>query len=260
MKGKLMEQMTWTEIKDEIKRIPLIVVPLGPKQKEHGLHLPMNTDYILAEFFRDKVLEKFDIMSTSTIDINYFPAFTEYPGSEHLNLETAIELVYQKCKSHVKHGITHIYIINMGISTNRVLEKVREKLQQENVVLNYTNQKKFDAVPEIANIRTQKRGTHADELETSMMLYIKPEVVKLEKAVRDDNDEIDANRPGPLTLNPNASSGIYSPTGAWGDPTLANVAKGKIVVEKYIELILEEINSLMMDCVAGVSHVNELQN
>jgi creatinine amidohydrolase/Fe(II)-dependent formamide hydrolase-like protein len=43
--------------------------------------------------------------------------------------------------------------------------------------------------------------------------------------------------PGGLTRNPNAASGVYSPTGAWGDPTLATVEKGRV----YIEALLNEI-------------------
>jgi creatinine amidohydrolase len=245
---KLMENMTWSEIKQGIKKTPLILIPLGPKLKEHGLHLPMNTDYILAEYFRDQLLMKFDVMSASTIDINYFPAFTEYPGSEHLTLDTAIELVYQKCKCHVNHGITHIYIINMGISTNQVLEKVKQLLIKDNVVLDYTNLKIFNAEPEIKNILKQKQGTHADELETSMMLYIKPEVVNLSRTVKDDNDEIDPKQPGPLTPNPLAKIGVFSPTGAWGNPTLATVEKGRKVVTKYLELMTQQLSNLIMDC------------
>lgn len=250
VKRKLMPEMTWTEIEEEINKVPMIIVPLGPSQKEHAYHLPMNTDYIMAEYFRDRMLKEFPIMSTSTIDINYFPAFTQYPGSEHLDFETAVALVYQKCKCHMKHGITHIYIINMGISTNKVLEAVKEKFKEENanIIFNYTNQKIYDNVPEITSIQKQQRGTHAEELETSMMLYIKSNVVHMEKAVKDDNDEIDPNNPGPLTRNPNASYGVYSPSGAWGDPTLANLDKGKIVVEKYVELMRKEVKELLDDC------------
>jgi creatinine amidohydrolase len=250
MNEKLMEFMTWPEIEQRIKELPFIIIPLGPKLKEHGFHLPMNTDYIMAEYFRDQLLMKFDIMSASTIDINYFPAFTEYPGSEHLTLETATQLVYEKCKCHVNHGVTHIYIINMGISTNKVLYEIRERLKKENVILDYTDHKIFDEYPEIKNLQQQQRGTHADELETSMMLYIKPEVVHLHKAVKDDNDEIDPSHPGPLTRNPSAKIGVYSPTGVWGDPSLASIEKGEIIVKKYIELMAQQVSTLISDCIS----------
>lgn len=248
MLGKLMENMTWIEIEEAIKTVPFVIIPLGAKQKEHGFHLPMNTDFILAEYFRDRILERYNVLSTSVIDINFFPAFTEYPGSEHISLETAVDLVYQKCKCHVIHGITHLYVINMGISTNKVLEKVQEKFRQESIVFGFSDQKKFDKSPVIKDISMQMRGTHADELETSMMLYIKPEVVIMQKAVKDDNDEIDPSNHGPLTRNQHAKSGIYSASGVWGDPTLASYEKGKIIVNEYIRLLETEIGSYLSDC------------
>ena len=81
------------------------------------------------------------------------------------------------------------------------------------------------------SLRQQPGGTHADEIETSMMLYLRPDIVQMPKA------RPDFSRPGPgyLTRNPNNTNGIYSPTGAWGDPTLATLEKGKIVVDALLD-------------------------
>jgi len=85
----------------------------------------------------------------------------------------------------------------------------------------------------------QSGGTHADEIETSMMLYIAPESVRMNKAARDLNP----NQPGGLTRDPHGK-GTYSPTGAWGDPTLATREKGRAVVESIVANILKEIDDL----------------
>ena len=79
-------------------------------------------------------------------------------------------------------------------------------------------------------------GEHADEVETSMMLYIAPSTVDMNKAVKDLNPDV----PGPLTRNPHGK-GLYSPTGTWGDPTLATLDKGKIFTEALVAGILNEI-------------------
>lgn len=244
MAGKLMETLSWLEVEEEIKKNPYLVVPLGSKQKEHGLHLPLNTDFILAEYFRDRILQQFNVLATSTIDINYYPAFTEYPGTEHLTLHTAIDLVYQKCKCHVNHGVTHVYILNMGMSTNAVLEKVKEKFDVEKIKFRFTNLAQFDNSQIIKKLEQQQCGTHADELETSMMLYIKPEAVNMRKAKKADNLEM---LPGPLTRNPNAKAGVYSPTGAWGNPLLANAEKGEIIVNEYIRLLFKDMDELLSE-------------
>jgi creatinine amidohydrolase len=70
-----------------------------------------------------------------------------------------------------------------------------------------------------------------------MMLYMAPETVDMSKAVKDFNP----NNLGPLTRNPNGK-GVYSPTGIWGDPTLATQAKGRIFTEALVAGILKEID------------------
>ena len=78
---------------------------------------------------------------------------------------------------------------------------------------------------------TQAAGTHADEIETSMMLYIAPETVRMERA---EPDVHPAAAPGPLTRSPDPERGIYSPTGAYGDPTAATRDKGERIVEAMV--------------------------
>lgn len=87
----------------------------------------------------------------------------------------------------------------------------------------------------------EEGGSHADEAETSMMLYIAPDLVDMSKAVKDYDP-----RPGRkgLTRDPNGA-GTYSPSGVWGDPTLATKEKGRIIVEKTVEYIAREVRTLM---------------
>ena len=90
------------------------------------------------------------------------------------------------------------------------------------------------------NIFQQEGGTHADESETSMMLYIAPHIVKMNKAKKDFD-----NRPNRRGFNryPDGD-GIYSPSGIWGDPTLATTEKGRIITEILIKEIVKEIEEL----------------
>jgi creatinine amidohydrolase len=87
----------------------------------------------------------------------------------------------------------------------------------------------------------QEGGTHADEGETSMMLYIAPESVDMGKAVKDYDPR--PNRPG-LSRDPQGK-GSYSPTGIWGDPTLASREKGRIIVEHTVSEIVKQVRELI---------------
>ena len=72
-----------------------------------------------------------------------------------------------------------------------------------------------------------------------MMLYIAPESVDMRKAVKDYS----GNAPGPLTRQ-KGGAGVYSPTGTWGDPTLATRAKGEVVVEALVAGVLDDLARL----------------
>ena len=86
----------------------------------------------------------------------------------------------------------------------------------------------------------QQGGSHADEVETSMMLYIDPSSVDMTKAVRDLNPSTDDVR---LTRQRGAT-GTYSPSGIWGDPTRATRDKGRFFVDTIVNGILDDIAAL----------------
>jgi creatinine amidohydrolase/Fe(II)-dependent formamide hydrolase-like protein len=73
-----------------------------------------------------------------------------------------------------------------------------------------------------------------------MMLHLGPSIARMEKAVADGA----ADRPGPLTRDPKATTGLVSPSGVFGDTRLATRAKGEAVVEGFVADILAEIDTL----------------
>ncbi len=104
--------------------------------------------------------------------------------------------------------------------------------------MRYTDLRMLEPVEKL--IRQQEGGTHADEIETSIMLYIDPASVDMKKAVKDYHGN---STRGGLTRDPK-KEGVYSPTGVWGDPTLATRIKGKTVTEGLVSVILKEIEEL----------------
>jgi creatinine amidohydrolase len=91
-------------------------------------------------------------------------------------------------------------------------------------------------------IRKQQGGTHADEIETSMMLYMHPELVDMSKAVKDYH-------PGRGGLTRDSATAmrdsmVWSRSGVYGDATLATREKGRVVVEAQVREMLAEIEAL----------------
>ena len=240
MKGTYLEHLTWKQAEPLLLQAPVVLIPLGARLKEHGLHLPLNNDWRLAEYLAKRVVDAAPVVAIPTLQHGYYPAFREYPGSVSLRLETCRDVVVDVCRSLAPFGPTKFYVLNTGISTLRALHPARGLLAKEGIAMEYTDLTTAIADVE-AKVRTQAAGTHADEIETSMMLYIAPKTVKLRAAKKDVHPD---RGPGGLTRDPKAKGGVYSPTGAWGDPTLATRAKGKIVVEALVDHLVASVEAL----------------
>lgn len=79
------------------------------------------------------------------------------------------------CISLNGYGVDKFYILNTGVSTVKGLELAAMELKDREMVLKYTDI--LEAGREEMSVSEQEGGTHADEMETSMMLYIKPDIV-----------------------------------------------------------------------------------
>ena len=235
--GILLEDLTWKEAEAVLTSDAVVVIPIGAQAKEHGPHLKLRNDFTIAEYLKRRVLERSAVIVAPTLNYHYYPAFVDYPGSTTLRLETARDMTVDICRSLARFGPRRFYALNTGVSTVRALAPAVEILAADGIVLRFTN---VSTIVEDVEKRVQQQegGTHADELETSMMLYIDPQSVDMKKAVKDYH-------PGasPLSRVPDATR-TYSASGTYGDATLATREKGKVIVEAMVERLLQEIADL----------------
>lgn len=239
MTGVFLEHLTWIEAEEVLTEEAVVVIPLGAAAKEHGPHLQINNDWLIAEHLKHRVVEGADVVVAPTVAYHYFPAFTEYPGSITLSCVTARDLVVDICRSLACYGPRRFYVLNTGVSTIKPLREAADRLSKDGVTLRYTDTGEI-VENIVARVGEQEGGTHADEIETSMMLYIAPETVDMEQAQMDFHPA-----PGGLTRRPDGA-GAYSPSGIYGDATLATRDKGEAVVETLVAGILREIEDLRL--------------
>lgn len=237
--GLRLGDVAWPEAETYLTPERMVVLPLGAASKEHGPHLLLRNDEILADYLARRVLAARPVAMLPTLTYGFYPAFLEYPGSVSLSLETQRDVVVQICRSIARHGPRRFYVLNTGVSTLRGLKPAMEILAQEGIAMRYTDVLAAGKQAEDA-VRQQKFGTHADEIETSMVLYMEPAAVRMEKAV------VDGERlgPSPLTRDPNRKEAHYAPSGVFGDATLATWQKGERITEAKLAHILGEIDEL----------------
>lgn len=237
--GVRLADVPWTEAEKLLAPERVVVLPLGAGVKEHGPHLRLGNDAILADYFARRLVEARPVALLPTLTYGFYPAFLEYPGSVSLSSATQRALVVEICRSIARHGPRRFYVLNTGISTARPLRASAALLEREGVRLAFTD---LDVAGRAAReaVRQEPVGTHADEIETSMLLYIAPEKVDMALATKDGLDA----RPGPLTRDPANKAGHYSPSGVFGDATRATRAKGERVVEALLADILRDVDAL----------------
>lgn len=236
MSGIYLQQQCWSDAGQWLNADTPVVFPLGAAAKEHGPHLPLNTDAVIAEWLAERIRQVLPVVIAPIINSSFYPAFVEYPGSISLRAETARDLILDSCRSLAAFGARRFYIINNGVSTGRPLAMAQSVLQQQSILFDYLNLAAvFDSLPD--GIFKQGWGSHADEHETSLMLHIAPGLVDMSKAV-DDGSE------GEGLLSRTRGQGIWSVSGVYGQATLATAEKGRIVAEALVSKVIEDIRRL----------------
>ena len=237
-KGVLLEDLTWVEAEKALKPDTVVVIPIGAESKEHGPHLKLRNDIVMAEYFKKRLLERADVVVAPTVNYHYYPAFLQYPGSTSLRMETARDVLVDICHTLAAYGPKRFYALNTGVSTMGPLKLSAEMLAKDGILFRYTNILEVGADAE-KKIKQEEGGTHADEIETSLMLYIDPGSVEMSKAVKDFHP----HGKGGLTRDPN-TPGTYSASGIYGDATLATREKGEIMANAMLAGMLREIDEL----------------
>ena len=180
--------LTCDRIGQQLRNGAAAILPIGAGAKEHGFHMPMATDQVFADYFARALAKKIDALIWPTLTYGAYPAFVSYAGSVSLSDEAFQAVVTEIADALVDFGARRVLILNTGLST-------------------------------IAPV-----GSHADEIETSLMMVVAPELVDMAQATP---SPFSAKAPAPGALSPDdPTSPNYSPSGSFGDPTLASVDKG----------------------------------
>jgi creatinine amidohydrolase len=229
--GAYLGHLTWPEAERRIKEAPIVILPFGAGAKEHGPHLPMNADRVVMEYLLDRAVEKQPVVVVPPVLHGWFPAFRSFPGTEVADAQVFEDYMMAVAMSLVGQGAQRIVFLNTGVSKatglpiSIVAREIRVQTGVPTLVVSWDDIE----TDEIAAFQEQEKGGHADEIETSVNLYLQPGLVRMERAVKDYGDhpakDYGGYRPGLFSRD--RSDPRYSDSGVFGDPTLATAEKGK---------------------------------
>lgn len=231
------ERLTWDEVSRRIHDGATAILPIGAAAKQHGFHLPLNTDRVQAEWLAARMAGPVDALIWPTLTYGHYPAFVEYAGSAGLSAATFEKLVHEVATAILGGGCRKLLVLNTGISTLAPVDRALARLDANRVKHVWTHG--GPRYPRVAKeLAQQPHGSHADELETSLMLALAPDLVDMARA--EASPAIVKTTPGPLTLSdPNSPN--YSRSGSYGDPTLATAAKGAMLLAAMLEDLNEQV-------------------
>jgi creatinine amidohydrolase len=242
--GAYLGDLNWPEAEYRLQTVPLVVVPFGAGAKEHGPHLPMNADARVMEYLARQAVDSLDVIVAPPILHGWFPAFRDFPGTDVEDSQVFVDYVYQVANSLVRHGAQRIVFLNTGISRATGLpisiaaRELRVKTGTPTLVVSWDDLE----TPEADALADQRAGGHADEMETSIHLFLQPDLVSMDRAVV-DYGAVGADHPGyvPGLFSRDPGDPEFSETGLFGDPTLATPEKGeallRIMTHQWLEAL-----------------------
>jgi creatinine amidohydrolase len=239
--GHFVERLTWDEVGARLARGAVAILPIGAGAKQHGFHLAMNTDRVQAEWLAARLANHADALIWPTLTYGYYPAFTEYAGSVSLPAPLFESLIQEIATGILGFGCRALFVLDTGISTLAPVDRALARLAGADVLhLKIHDGPRYrHAAAELAK---QHHGSHADELETSLMLALAPHLVDLARA--EASPKIEREAPGPLTPTDKTSPN-YSRSGSFGDPTLATAAKGETLLAAMVDDLIATVETFL---------------
>lgn len=241
-----MSNMTWQEFakrKDDV-----IILPIGATE-QHGPHLPLCVDTVIAEQFAYRIAEKINGVVAPTLSYGYKSKPLSgggplFPGTIDLNGLTLQNLVLDLIDEFVKDGFKKIYLFSAHFENEAFLVEamdIASNKHGDSVQILLTNWWDPMSPDTIDKIFTEVPFPgwaleHAAVTETSLMMYFNPELVN-EKAIID----MENATPGTYYRYP-IEKDIVPASGVLASAKSSSPEKGKIIVEDSIANILKIID------------------
>ena len=258
----------WADLKSpDFARLDLArciaVLPVAAIE-QHGPHLPLNVDATLADGVVRAALphlhRDLTVLFLPTQAIGFSPEHTAFAGTLSLKAETVIRLWTEIAESVAATGVKKLVLFNSHGGQVGMLDIVARDLRARLGMLVYSVNwfnlplvgDKGEAVNELFSAEEHRFGIHAGDIETSMMLALKPEQVDMGKA--QDFHSSSKDRAQKFSILGDGKSAKlawqmqdYNTQGAAGDAAAATSEKGRAVLGaagRSLAQLLAEIDQL----------------
>jgi creatinine amidohydrolase len=242
----LYRKLTWPEVNESVRAGRVVLIPVGAIE-QHGHHLPIDMDNLAVETVCIRAAEQRPDLLVCAPPIHY--GFNEhnldFPGTISVEPEHFIHYCFDVARSFAHQGFERILLVNGHGSNAHLLDAVARLVTVRSAAkcaaVSYWDLTKeaFDTVRESPY---PGGANHACEYETSIYLYLEPDGVQMDRAVKDMRRRSKYFYEDLLGGSPIKFTGWRSAqtkTGVGGDPTIATAAKGEVIVRAAADGLVE---------------------
>lgn len=237
---KWIKCMSSSEFDEKRKTCDTVIIPVGATEV-YGPHLPMGSDILVAQAVAEKVAEKVNAMIGPSLEVGESYSLSKYPGTLYLRPETWKAVVEDYMISLMKWGFKKFMFINGHAGNVPIIGQLCRPMERDlGIKVAQVDWWRFTQKHALGVCDTEgwMCHGHASECGTSVMLYLYPELVDMNKAEKVTPKEgEDYEKYGDFitytVFNETTESGTL------GDATIATAEKGKAVVESCIDRIVK---------------------
>lgn len=239
----LLSEMTWPEVQAAVAAGRSSALIAVGAIEQHGPHLPLATDTLIATEVARRVAERMpDLLLGPTLPIGVSTHHLSFPGTLSISERTFRDQVTACVESLAAHGIDRVFVLsghggNFGPLARLALECDGRIGATEFVPFSDLSAfiDVFQSVSAADGITPEASGAHAGEWETSVMLAIHPELVRMDQAEVGFVGAFDDATAERLFAEGTAS---LAANGVLGDPASATAERGGRHLAAWVDTLV----------------------
>jgi creatinine amidohydrolase len=244
-----LETMTSPEVRQAITDgHDTVVIPFGSLE-QHGGHLPIGTDAMLGDEFGLRIADRLNAFLVPTVRVGFADHHLPFAGTVSISKDTLRRVAVDYAHGLARHGFRRIvFVPTHGGNFQPLVEAVEEcrsiaGVKVMTVVSDFSRdvlRQGTVGVSMKSGITPEESGAHAGEWETSIMLWLAPELVRMDFAV--PGYVGDMAEGVQRVLRDGVSLDQLSPSGVMGDPRKAQAERGELYVEALTKMALRVLD------------------
>lgn len=232
-----LEHITMTEFSRHLKKTKTVVFPFGTIE-EHGRHLPLCTDTLIITEVLKRVSAVRRFFLGPAIPYGVCTTTKDHPGTISISSATLRSLVNDLISEAYKKGLRNFVLVS-GHGGGLHMSAMKEAAEELVGLLEGVRMAVFTPYDllwkELGEIAETPNDSHAGEIETSMVLYLAPELVKGRSP-----EEFPGIPKGFVV----ADKTRRWPGGVWGNPGKASLEKGERAVDLMCRKVIDILDEM----------------